>query len=82
MSTTPPIARRQDGADPYAPLLERLAAWPLGGQRVPTAAAVARLAAPRLARGEGLDPALAAPLYIRDKVALTVAERLAQGGRA
>jgi tRNA threonylcarbamoyladenosine biosynthesis protein TsaB len=46
----------------------------------PTAAAVARLALPRLARGEGLDPALAAPLYVRDKVALTTAERLARGG--
>ncbi len=46
----------------------------------PTAAAVARLALPRLARGEGLDPALAAPRYVRDKVALTTAERLARGG--
>ncbi|AEV26763.1 tRNA (adenosine(37)-N6)-threonylcarbamoyltransferase complex dimerization subunit type 1 TsaB [Azospira sp. APE16] len=71
-----------NGVPAYPALSQRLAAWPLGGQRVPTAAAVARLAAPRLARGEGLDPALAAPLYIRDKVALTVAERLAQGGRA
>ena len=33
----------------------------------PTAMAVARLAAPRLAAGEGVDAALAAPLYIRDK---------------
>lgn len=49
---------------------------------MPTAAAVARLAAPRLERGEGIDPAEAAPVYVRDKVALTVAERLAQGGRA
>ncbi len=46
----------------------------------PTAAAVAQLAAPVLARGEGLDAALAAPLYVRDKVALTTAERLARGG--
>ena len=49
-------------------------------QLVPTAAAVARLAAPRLRRGEGVDAALAAPLYVRDKVALTTAERLARGG--
>ena len=34
------------------------------------------------ARGEGIDPALAAPLYVRDKVAKTVAERLSEGGRA
>jgi tRNA threonylcarbamoyladenosine biosynthesis protein TsaB len=46
----------------------------------PRAAAVARLAAPRLARGEALDAALAAPLYVRDKVALTTRERLAAGG--
>jgi tRNA threonylcarbamoyladenosine biosynthesis protein TsaB len=41
----------------------------------PTAVAVAQLAAPRLAAGEGVDAALAAPLYLRDKVALTVKER-------
>lgn len=46
----------------------------------PTAAAVARLAAPRFARGEGVGAALAVPLYVRDKVALTTAERLARGG--
>ncbi|MCL2876260.1 MAG: tRNA (adenosine(37)-N6)-threonylcarbamoyltransferase complex dimerization subunit type 1 TsaB [Betaproteobacteria bacterium] len=48
---------------------------------VPTAEAVARLAA---ACGEaGIVPAeRAAPLYVRDKVALTVAERLARGNRA
>lgn len=55
------------------------------GQRpeiMPTAAAVARLAVPRLNRGEGVDPGLAVPLYVRDKVARTVAERLADGGKA
>jgi tRNA threonylcarbamoyladenosine biosynthesis protein TsaB len=46
----------------------------------PTATAVARLAAPRFAGGEGMDAAAAAPLYVRDKVALTTAERLARGG--
>ena len=40
----------------------------------PTAMAVARLAAPRLAAGEGVDAALAAPIYVREKVALTKAE--------
>jgi len=49
---------------------------------LPTAAALAALAAPRVARGEGIDAALAAPLYVRDKVAKTVAERLGEGGRA
>lgn len=41
----------------------------------PSASAVARLALPRLAAGEGVDPALAAPVYLRDKVALTKAEQ-------
>lgn len=40
----------------------------------PTAVAVARLAAPRLAAGEGVDAALAAPIYLREKVAFTKAE--------
>lgn len=72
-----------DGFAAYGPVLgERLGnsltaveAWVL-----PTAAAVARLAAPRLARGEGVAAEFAAPLYVRDKVAYTTAERLAQGG--
>ena len=46
----------------------------------PTAAAVARLAAPVLARGEGINAAAAQPIYVRDKVAMTTVERLAQGG--
>jgi tRNA threonylcarbamoyladenosine biosynthesis protein TsaB len=37
----------------------------------PTAVAIAQLAAPRLAAGEGVDAALAAPVYMRDKVAFT-----------
>ncbi|WP_114649597.1 tRNA (adenosine(37)-N6)-threonylcarbamoyltransferase complex dimerization subunit type 1 TsaB [Pseudothauera hydrothermalis] len=49
---------------------------------VPRAADVARLAVLELQRGAALAPELAAPLYIRDKVALTTAERLARGGRA
>ncbi|MEW5904948.1 MAG: tRNA (adenosine(37)-N6)-threonylcarbamoyltransferase complex dimerization subunit type 1 TsaB [Pseudomonadota bacterium] len=44
---------------------------------VPQAAAVARLAAPVFAAGGGEDAAQALPLYLRDKVALTTAERQA-----
>ena len=40
----------------------------------PTALAVASLAAPRLAAGEGVDAAKATPIYVRDKVAFTKAE--------
>lgn len=65
-------------------LQERLMAAGISIQAgiLPKAAALARLAAPRAARGEGIDAAFAAPLYIRDKVAKTVAERLSEGGRA
>jgi tRNA threonylcarbamoyladenosine biosynthesis protein TsaB len=67
--------------DGYASYAARLPAAPRARADVfPTAAAVARLAAPRLARGEGVEAALAMPLYVRDKVALTTAERLARGG--
>ena len=40
----------------------------------PIALAVAQLAAPRLEAGEGVDAALAAPVYVRDKVAFTKEE--------
>jgi tRNA threonylcarbamoyladenosine biosynthesis protein TsaB len=46
----------------------------------PTASAVARLAARVFARGGGLSAELAQPIYVRDKVAFTTAERLARGG--
>lgn len=45
---------------------------------LPNAREFARLGALRLAAGGGLDPADLKPLYLRDKVALTEAERAAQ----
>jgi tRNA threonylcarbamoyladenosine biosynthesis protein TsaB len=42
---------------------------------VPGAASVLRLALPVFAAGQGLDAAAAAPLYVRDKVALKSSER-------
>ena len=44
---------------------------------LPRAGAVARVAARKLARGESVPAELAAPLYLRDKVALTTRERQA-----
>lgn len=68
----------------YPALAERIAAAGLAADpaSVPQAATVAALGAAAFAAGGGIDPALAAPLYVRDKVAKTVAERLAEGGRA
>jgi tRNA threonylcarbamoyladenosine biosynthesis protein TsaB len=45
---------------------------------LPNAREFARLGALRLAAGDGLDPADLKPLYLRDKVALTEAERAAR----
>lgn len=45
---------------------------------MPDAEAMAPLAAQAFERGEGMDAALAAPVYLRDKVALTVDERRAR----
>jgi tRNA threonylcarbamoyladenosine biosynthesis protein TsaB len=42
---------------------------------LPRASAMLRLALPRFAQGLGKDPAEAAPLYVRDKVALKIHER-------
>ena len=73
-----------NGLAAYPALRERLAPWVdvWKPEILPTAEGVVRLAAPRLERGEFIDPADAVPLYVRDKVAKTVAERLAEGGKA
>jgi tRNA threonylcarbamoyladenosine biosynthesis protein TsaB len=48
----------------------------------PRAIEIAELAALAFQRKEFVDPELAAPLYVRDRVAKTIAERLAEGGKA
>jgi tRNA threonylcarbamoyladenosine biosynthesis protein TsaB len=48
------------------------------GRALPNAREFARLGALRLAAGEGIDPASLSPMYLRDKVALTEAERRGQ----
>lgn len=47
----------------------------IDGKVVPQASAIASLGAREIQRGVGLDAAQALPLYVRDKVALTTAER-------
>jgi len=91
--TTPGDVCFPDG-DGWTACGNALAAYPALAERVgatgmllrpdilPLASTLVRIAAWRAARGEGIDPALAAPLYIRDKVAKTVAERLREGGKA
>ncbi|MEO6967233.1 MAG: tRNA (adenosine(37)-N6)-threonylcarbamoyltransferase complex dimerization subunit type 1 TsaB [Rhodanobacteraceae bacterium] len=58
-------------------ILARLSSPPrwAEGARFPQARDVARLAAPRFAAGDVLPPERALPVYLRDKVALTIAER-------
>mgnify|MGYP001264989132 FL=1 len=58
----------------------QVAGFSLRPEVLPQGAAIARLAARR--PQAQIDPALAAPLYIRDKVAKTISERLGEGGRA
>lgn len=48
-----------------------------GVEALPTAAAMVRLAPALLGAGQAVDPALALPRYVRDKVAQTTAERAA-----
>ncbi|MFY9260406.1 MAG: tRNA (adenosine(37)-N6)-threonylcarbamoyltransferase complex dimerization subunit type 1 TsaB [Gallionella sp.] len=67
----------------YADALAARYAGQLDGvdaQAVPQAAAIAVLGAAEFLAGRGVDAALAQPLYLRDKVALKTAERVALGG--
>ena len=71
-----------DGFASYGPLLVARKPDLLGvrSDLFPTAAAVLRLAAPAFARGDTVPAVLAQPIYVREKVALTTAERMARGG--
>src|SRR6266404_4595460 len=63
------------GAYPALAALPGLKLDPKDTTALPNAREFARLGALRLQRGEGMDPADLSPLYLRDKVALTEAER-------
>ncbi len=68
-----PLAVAGSALTEYAAVLGELRnAWPRARSR---AAALGALAQAAWQRGELLDPADALPLYVRDKVALTTAER-------
>lgn len=71
-----------DGFASYGPLLVARKPDLLGvrSDLFPTAAAVLRLAAPAFARGDTVPAVRAQPIYVREKVALTTAERMARGG--
>jgi tRNA threonylcarbamoyladenosine biosynthesis protein TsaB len=49
---------------------------------LPMASAIAELGSPVFADGGALAADFAQPVYVRDKVAFTTAERLAKGGKA
>jgi tRNA threonylcarbamoyladenosine biosynthesis protein TsaB len=66
------------GAYPALAALPGVELDPAAGRALPHAREFARLGALRLALKEGLDPADISPLYLRDKVALTEAERRQQ----
>jgi len=70
-----------DAWEVYAAEMTVPAGWHRSAASRPQAGAVARLARLAWLRGEAVAPELAAPLYVRDKVAFTTAEReLGQGG--
>lgn len=65
------------GAYPSLASLAGVLLSPGASAALPDARDMARLGAIRFAAGEGVDPALLTPLYLRDKVALTELERSA-----
>jgi len=88
----PPSSVLPPGSEAYRGIGRGFAAYPALGalpglavaaedsRALPHAREFARLGALRLARGEGLDPADLSPLYLRDKVAFTEAERRQKPG--
>ena len=68
-----------NGVQAYPETFAALAAERRYPEILPHAASIARLALVAVANGEGVDARDAQPLYLRNKVALTTAERLAAG---
>ena len=66
-----------NGFAAYPALAGELALASVDATLRPTARSIGELALPRLVAGEGVAAALALPLYVRHRVALTTAERVA-----
>lgn len=66
----------------YPLLAARLDGWKMDAPAVPVAGAIAELGSQVFIDGGALPADYAQPIYVRDKVAFTTAERLAQGGKA
>ena len=66
-----------NGFAAYPELATRLGLGRVHPEARPTATAIAMLALPRLAAGDGVPAAEALPLYVRHRVALTTLERAA-----
>lgn len=66
----------------YPALTSRLAGWSIAAPTLPGAGAIAELGSHLFADGGALAAEFAQPVYVRDKVAFTTAERLAKGGKA
>ena len=64
-----------NGFAAYPALAQQLELAAVDATLRPTAQSIGELALPRLAAGEGVAAALALPLYVRHRVALTTAER-------
>jgi len=64
-----------NGFAAYPALAQELELAAVDATLLPTAQSIGELALPRLAAGEGVAAALALPLYVRHRVALTTAER-------
>ena len=75
-----PLLLCGDAAAAYPEAFSGFGLHERGQPERPTAAAVARLAHAAYLRGETVAPELAAPLYVRDKVAFTTSERQAGAG--
>jgi len=71
-----------NAAAAYPVFAARLAGWTVAPASVPMAGAIAELGSHVFLDGKALVAELAQPIYVRDKVAFTTAERLARGGKS